>query len=77
MIYEWKLPRIETRPMLYGEYLVMNKTMLPQKDIDLNTEGFLIENVDYGEPDDTKLPFQKGDWVEKDYVTKNFREVSR
>lgn len=73
--FEWKLPRISVEPMVYGAYLTKHPDMVPEPKIELNTEGYLIVEVDYGDPEDTKLPFNKGDWVEKEYVIKNFRQL--
>ena len=49
--------------------------MLPAKGVDLLTNGFLITETDYGDPEDTNPPFIVGDWIEEDYAKKNFREV--
>ena len=70
---EWKVPRITVKPMKYGEYLMINSNMVPRNDVDLNTDGYLISKVDYGNAEPTKLPFLVNDWVEKEYVDTNFR----
>lgn len=77
MILEWKVPRITVEEMLYGEYLRRNSNMLPAKDVDLSTKGFLVTATDYGDPENTNPPFIVGDWIEEDYAKKNFREISR
>ena len=75
MTFEWKLPRIEVKPMVYGEYLTLHPSMIPEPKISLDTEGYLVEEVDYGTASENVLPFNKDDWVEKKYVESNFRQI--
>lgn len=74
--FEWKLPRITAEPVVYGAYLVQHHDMIPEAGINLDTEGYVITDVDYGNADSNVLPFKKGDWIEKSYVETNFRQVT-
>lgn len=75
MLFEKKRPRIEVRPMVYGEYLTLHREMMPAVNIPLETKGFFVEETYYGTEEDTKMPFNKGDWIEEDYVKNNFNEI--
>lgn len=75
MLFEKKRPRITVRPMVYGEYLTLHHDMIPAVKISLETKGFLVEDIDYGTEEDTKMPFNKGDWIEEEYVKNNFNEI--
>ena len=75
--FQWKLPRITVESVSYGAYLVQNPDMIPEAGIDLNTEGYIVTDVDYGDTDSNTLPFKKNDWIEKSYVETNFRQVTQ
>lgn len=75
MLFEKKRPKIEVKPMVYGEYLTLNKDMIPVNNIPLETKGFLVEETYYGTEEDTKMRFNKGDWLEEEYVKNNFNEI--
>lgn len=77
MKFEWKVPRIVTEPMVYGKYLTLHPDMMPEPKIPLDTKGYLVQEVDYGMTEENKLPFKKGDWIDEDYVSSNFRELDR
>lgn len=73
--FELKRPQIFAEPMTYGDYLMKNTNMPPRDGVPLNTEGYIVTGTDYGDSEPTSLPFKNGDWVEKDYVNKNFVEI--
>lgn len=75
MKFEWKLPSIEADPMIYGKYLTLHSDMIPEQDVSLETEGYLIRSVDYGSAKGTHLPFKVGDWIDKKYVEGNFKAL--
>lgn len=74
MFFKWKQPKVKMESMVYGEYLTKHPDMVPEN-ISLDTPGYVVTSVDYGNADTNSLPFKKDDWIEADYVKKNFENV--
>ena len=71
-VFMWKVPKITVSEAKYGEYLMRHPDTIPAKDISLDTEGYIVEETDYGTAEYNIFPFQRGDWIEKEYVHNNF-----
>ena len=73
--FELKRPQIFVEPKKYGEYLMENPKATPRDGIPLETEGYTITGLGYGDAEITRLPFKVGDWIDAEYIKNNFNEI--
>jgi len=74
--FELKRPQIFAEPKKYGEYLMETPNATPQDGVPLDTEGFTITGLSYGDAEITRLPFKVGDWIDAEYINSNFTEIN-
>ena len=76
MLAQIKLPKLDLKPIKYGQYLLDNQGIAINPNIDLNEDGYVVLQVVNNPMQNFNFPFKINDWVQKNIIDDAFDIIS-